>query len=152
MEIKVCSAFVSYAKDDITLNLVYAPDANTPYLETGDHITITNTNHPNHNYTYTPSDEVNEVARLQTIYTAIAPSVTGLSKDYLYTVAISKHEYDITSVTTSVDANGDIIIDVILDYAPQNKDLVFEVRVDENVPANLVPQAAIVKIVSSDIS
>ncbi len=138
----------SGVKDEVTLDLVWAPDANTPYLETGNRIALNKENHPNHNYTYTPTDAADDKAKLQTVYTAMAPSVTDVSRDYLYTVAVSKHEYDIVSVTTSIDANGDIIIDLMLQYAPENEDLEFEVRVDENVPDHLVPQAAIVKILS----
>ena len=138
---------IANVKDDITLDLVYAPNVNTPYLETGDRIVINNQNHPNHTYTYTP-DEDDEEERLHTIYTAIAPSVSGVTRDFLYSVAVTKQEYDVTSVTTNIDANGDIIIDVVLQYAPENEDLQFEVKVDENVPAHLLPQAVIVKVLN----
>ncbi len=138
----------SSVKDEITLDLVYTPSANVPYLETGNRITLNNANHPNHNYTYTPDNVSDAGEILETIYTAKAPSVLGISKDYLYTVAVSKHAYDLVSTNTRIDENGDIIIDVVLQYAPENEDLNFEVRVDESVPDHLVPQAVIVKVLS----
>lgn len=129
-------------KDDISLDLVFTPDVNTPYIETGDRIVINDVNHPNHLYTYDESI-------LKTVYTATTPSVSNVSKDYLYSVAVSKHNYEVINVLTTVDPeNGDIYIDVELKYAPDNKDLTFEVRVDENVPKNLLPKAAIVKVLA----
>lgn len=136
------------AKDDITLDLVWAPDANTPYLETGNRIILSNENYPNHEYTYTPTDAADDKAKRQTVYTAITPSVTDVSKDFLYTVAVSKHGYEVTSVKTTFDENGDIIIYVALQYKPLSEDLEFEIRVDNSVPEHLVPQAAIVKILA----
>ena len=134
-------------KDDILLDLVMSPNVNTPYIETGHRIVINNKNHPNHSYTYSP-DGADEEKILKTVYTAIAPSVTDVSKDNLYSVAVSKHNYDITSLVTKVNENGDVIIDVVLTYAPDNKDLTFEVKVDNSVPENLIPQAAIVKVMA----
>ncbi len=134
------------SKDDITLDLVFTPDINTPYLETGNHITISNTNHPKHNYVYYPSDAVNDAVKLQTVYTANGPTVIGVSKNNIYTVVAKKHNYSVTSVQTKIAENGDVIIDVVLDYAPLNSNLTFEVKVDDDVPQDLVPQAAIVKL------
>lgn len=132
-------------KGDITLDLVYAPDVNTPYLETGDSITITSTNYPKHNYTY---DSVNGSIILKTEYTANGATISNVSKDNIYSVAVEKANYNVTSVNTTVDPkNGDVTIDVVLDYAPQNQNLRFEVKVADSVPDNLVPQAAIVKII-----
>lgn len=134
-------------KDDISLELVMTPNVGIPYIETGHKIVINNVNHPNHDYTYTPAD-ADEASILETVYTAKAPSVTDVSKENLYSVAVSKHNYDITSLTTTVNENGDVVIKVELTFAPDNEDLAFEVRVDNNVPENLIPQAAIVKVMA----
>ena len=133
-------------KDEITLDLVYAPDANTPYLETGDRITITNSSHPKHQYTWEPESETAEEHIEVTRYTAQTATFTDLPKGVLYSVATSKHGYNVTSITTRQEQNGDHIIDVVLEYAPDNNDLYFEVKVSEETPAELVPDAAIVKV------
>lgn len=128
----------STQKDDISFGLVSAPDHNTPYLETGDRITLSPDAYIGFNYI---------VAEDSTQYIAVAPVAADVVKGYLYSVTISKHSYSVTSVTTTPDASGDIYIDVVLDYTPQSLDLEFEVRV-ENVPQNLTPIAAIVKILA----
>lgn len=128
----------SAQKDDILLDIVRAPDYNTPYLETGDRIDLSSESHANFNF---------ESTTAFTKYTAVNPVVAGVSKDYLYSVVTSKHNYTVTSVTTTTNAAGDIFIDVVLDHAPQNEDLEFEVRV-EGVPNGLEPQAAIVKVLA----
>ena len=134
------------AKDDITLDLVYAPDVNTPYIETGDRIVLSNIAHEKHDYTYVPENAENNSSILKTVYTAKVPTVVGVSKDNLYSVAVSKHHYDVTSISTTPNENGDFVINVVLDYAPENQDLKFEVKVADDVPEKLIPQAAIVKI------
>ena len=128
----------SAQKDDILLDIVWAPNYDTPYLETGDRIDLSSEHHANFNF---------ESTTAYTKYTAVNPVVAGVSKDYLYSAVTSKHNYTVTSVTTTTDANGDIFIDVVLEHAPQNENLEFVVRV-ENVPGNLVPQAAIVKVLA----
>ena len=125
-------------KNKITLDLVWAPNYDTPYLETGDRIDLSSGNYTNFSFESTTEF---------TKYIAVNPVVSGVSKDYLYSVVTSKHNYTVTSVTTTTDAAGDIYINVVLDHAPQNEDLEFEVRV-ENVPESLKPQAAIVKILA----
>ena len=125
-------------KSNINLDLVWAPNYDTPYLETGDRLNLSSANHTGFSFVSTTE---------YTKYTATVPFVSGVSKDYLYSVVTSKHNYKVVSVTTTTDANGDFYIDVVLDHAPQNEDLEFEVRV-ENTPSHLVPQAAIVKILA----
>ena len=136
----------SASKDDIKLNLVYTPDLGTPYLETGDSIVLSDKNHEKHSYTYEPEDANDKASKLKTVYTANGPTVSGVSKDYSYSVSVIKHNYSITSVHSTVADNGDVVIDVVLDYSPQNHDLQFEVKVADSVPNHLIPQAAIVKI------
>lgn len=125
-------------KDEVSFDIVFAPNYNAPYLETGDHVELSEDYYPNFSM---------EATETYTKYEAVNPVVSGVVKDYLYSAVISKHNYNVTSVTTNIDASGDVYIDVVLDYAPQNQDLEFEVRV-ENVPENLTPQAAIVKVLA----
>jgi len=128
----------SSQKDDIAFDIVFAPNYDTPYLETGDHVELSGNSHAGFNM---------EAAEAFTKYTAVNPVVADVVKEYLYSVVASKHNYNLTSVTATTDAAGDIHIEVVLDYAPQNQDLEFEVRV-ENVPENLAPIAAIVKVLA----
>ena len=128
----------SSQKDDVTFDIVFAPDYDTPYLETGDRVELSAASH--NNFTKESTDSY-------TKYRAINPVVSDVVKAYLYSAVVSKHNYNLTSVTTTLDASGDIYIDIVLDYAPQNKDLEFEVRV-ENVPEGLAPRAAIVKVLA----
>ena len=128
----------SLQKDDILFDVVYTPDNNTPYVEMGDSFDISSDSHDN--FSFESTDKF-------TKYISVKPTISGVSKDNLYSVVTAKHNYNVTSITTTTDANGDVYINVVLDYAPKNLDLEFEVRV-EGVPGNLVPQAAIVKILA----
>ena len=128
----------SAQKDDILLDIVWAPNYDTPYLETGDRVDLSSENHVNFNF---------ESTTAYTKYTAINPVVSDVVKGNWYSVVTSKHNYKVTSITTTTDDTGDIFINVVLAHAPQNEDLEFEVRV-EGVPNGLKPQAAIVKILA----
>ncbi len=125
-------------KDDILFDVVYTPSNDIPYVEMGDHFDLSSESHAN--FSFESNDDY-------TKYIAVNPTIAGVSKDNLYSVVTGKHNYDVVSITTTTDENGDIYINVVLDYAPKNQDLEFEVRV-EDVPAGLVPQAAIVKIIA----
>lgn len=125
-------------KDNLLLDIVWAPNLNTPYLETGDRVDLSADAHANFLFESTTE---------YTKYTAVSPIVSGVSKDYFYSVATSKHNYSVVSVTSTTNASGDVLIDIVLDYTPKNQNLTFEVRV-ENVPQNLTPIAAIVKVLA----
>lgn len=62
-----------------------------------------------------------------------------------YTVVASKSGYD-TKITPSQDADGNWIIDVVMNYKPTNFDVEFTVEVDQAVPERYIPDAAIVKV------
>lgn len=128
----------SSQKDDIIFNVVYTPSNDTPYVEMGDEFDLSSESYAN--FSFESNDDY-------TKYIAINPTIAGVSKDNLYSVVTGKHNYNVTSITTTTDENGDVYINVVLDYAPQNQDLEFEVRV-EDVPEGLAPQAAIVKILA----
>ena len=65
--------------------------------------------------------------------------------DVDYTVVTSKSGYD-TTVTPKQDADGNWIIDVVMTYNPSNFDIGFTVKVDGAVPAQYIPDSAIVKV------
>ena len=128
----------SAEKDYISFDLVSAPNYNTPYLETGHFAELSDDSHTGFSYESTADF---------TKYIALTPVAADVLKDYWYSVSVSKHNYNVSSVSARPDASGDYYIEVVLDYAPQNLELEFEVRV-ENVPENLMPQAAIVKVLA----
>lgn len=85
-----------------------------------------------------------------TIYTATSPTFKDLPKDMEYTVTTAKSGYVIKSITSSTDENGDVILDVVLVYDPNEFDFVFEVELDDNakgLPAEMKPVAANVKVI-----
>ena len=91
-----------------------------------------------------PDQEVDD-----TIYTATSPTFKDLPKDMEYTVTTAKSGYVIKSITSSTDENGDVILDVVLVYDPNEFDFVFEVELDDNakgLPAEMKPVAANVKV------
>ena len=124
-------------KDDVFLALVSRANSDSPYLETGDTLTLNETNHEGFEH-----DEEANV----TVYTAEGVTYTDMpGGEVEYTVVTSKSGYD-TTVTPKQDADGNWIIDVVMTYNPTNFDLAFTVEVDENVPEQYVPNAAIVKV------
>ena len=66
-----------------------------------------------------------------TYYTAKAPVLKNAFEDNDYTVEIAKTDYEIKSLTTKTDENGDVTVDVLLKYEPKNADLTFTVELDE---------------------
>lgn len=124
-------------KDDVFLALVSRANSDSPYLETGDTLTLNETNHEGFEH-----DEEANV----TVYTAEGVTYTDMpGGEVEYTVVTSKSGYD-TTVTPKQDADGNWIIAVVMTYNPTNFDLAFTVEVDENVPEQYVPDAAIVKV------
>lgn len=124
-------------KSDVSFDLVFAPDADTPFLETGDSVTLSSDDHANFSFESTTE---------YTKYLALSPTVKGVLKDNIYSVFTNKHNYMVISKTTATNETGDVFIDIVLDYSPRSMELEFSVKVDETVPKNLVPTAAIVKI------
>lgn len=123
--------------DDVLLELVSRADASSAYLETGDVLVLSDVAHTG--FEYSLNDKV-------TKYTADSPVYTDMPGGTVeYTVVTSKSGYD-TSVTATQDADGNWTIDVQMVYNPTNFDFEFTVEVDENVPDEYVPDAAIVKV------
>ena len=124
-------------KDDVFLALVSRENSQSPYLETGDTLTLNDTTHQG--FTYQEKENV-------TVYAAEGFTYTDMpGGEAAYTVVTSKSGYD-TTITPKQDADGNWIIDVVMTYNPSNFDLEFTVEVDENVPEQYIPDAAIVKV------
>ena len=124
-------------KDDLFLSLVSKADNQSPYLETGDTLTLNNKNYSGFRHS-----EIDKVTK----YTAERPTFTDMPGGTAqYTVVTSKSGYD-TSIKAAQDADGNWTIDVELTYNPTNFDLNFTVEVDKDVPDKYVPTAAIVKV------
>lgn len=139
-------------KDELTVALVSRPDEGAAYLETGHVVNFSNDGMTGYDYyadgnKYTAGSKPQSEDRvLTTQYTATAATVTGVSGSAQYTARTEKSHYDVTSVTSTQDANGNWIIDVVLDYDPDNFDLAFTVGVEKDIPAQYVPTAAIVRV------
>lgn len=84
-----------------------------------------------------------------TTYTATAPTFTNVPADMEYTTTTAKSHYALQSVTQSVDANGNIIINANLIYDPHTFDFKFDVELDDAakaLPAELKPIGVGVKV------
>ena len=124
-------------KDDVFISLVSRANNTSAYLETGDTLTLNDAAHVG--FEYSESGD-------KTQYTATSPTFTDMPGDSAeYTVVTSKSGYD-TSVEATQDANGNWVINVVMTYNPTNFDLNFTVEVDETVPSQYLPDAAIVKV------
>lgn len=64
----------------------------------------------------------------KTYYLAKAPILTNVLQGQEYTVEVVKTHYEITSITTETDENGDVTLNVELIYDPKNADLAFTVE------------------------
>ena len=87
--------------------------------------------------------------KIYTYYTATKPVATNVLKSSDYTLEIEKSGYDLKTITKTTDANGNIILEAVLKYAPKNQDFKFSVELDEkakSLPQNLLPNAAHVKV------
>lgn len=78
-------------------------------------------------------------------YEAITKKFDG-EADAEYSVSCAKSDYELTSVTSYTEAEGDIVIDVVLDFEPNNFDLVFNVEMDEDIPSYLYPAGVSVQV------
>ena len=140
------------SKDDIFVSLVARDNKNAPYLEVPNcDLSVNESSHNGHTL-YVNGTAANNYAAAgttditQTRFEEDAtPTFTGLSAGKEYFATVAKAGYDSTVTATKL-ANGDWVIDVKLKFAPESEELTFEVKMDENVPAELYPEAAIVKV------
>lgn len=122
----------STTKDDVFVSLVSRENESSPYLEVADKdlnlgagVTV-------------PADQ-KETKYLGNVFTDMPGGTRG------YTVVTSKSGYN-TEITAKQADNGDWTIDVVMTYKPSNFDLQFTVEVDDSVPDQYIPVAAIVKV------
>ena len=78
-------------------------------------------------------------------YTAATKTFDG-EKGAKYSVTCGKSGYELKSVSSTTDAEGNTVIDVELEFAPNNFDLVFNVKMDESVPSQLYPASVNVQV------
>lgn len=85
----------------------------------------------------------------KTVYTATKAVAHNVLASSDYTVEIAKTGYELLSVTTTKDDNGNIIIDAQLQCAPSNHDFKFSVELDEDskkLPKEFLPVAVHAKV------
>lgn len=88
--------------------------------------------------------------RNYTEYSAKDPVQENVLKNAEYTFTTTKSGYTLESVTQTVGENGDITIDAVLIYNPNNFDFTYSVRLDEEakqLPDSFKPVAANVKVI-----
>ena len=122
-------------KDHVTFTVASKANQASPYLEVGETLTLTKTAHNGFDYS------VNGNVTKYEGYT-LTDMPGGEAQ---YTVVTSKSGYE-TNITHRQDASGNWVINVVMTYKPSNFDLDFTVEVDDSVPAEYVPDAAIVKV------
>lgn len=88
----------------------------------------------------------------KTVYTAKYPNLEDVAKGMEYSIEVAKSSYELTSVETEYDAEGNVTLTATLKFSPKNTDLVFDVELDEP-SKNLIkehpqykPKAANVKV------
>lgn len=133
-------------KDEVTVALAKRDNSSSPYIETGHTLNLNNTSYSGFTYIPTYGENQSEAEIRTTKYTSNGATYTNLyGGDVEYTVVASKSGYD-TAITPTKDVDGNWIINVVMTYNPTNFDLDFTVTVDETVPAQYIPTAAIVKV------
>ena len=101
--------------------------------------TLTYTNHEGYEYEYISSDKVSK-------YTATEKAF-DVEEGAEYSVSCSKSGYTVTSVTSDKDTEGNIVINIVLEFDPNNFDLEFNVKMDESVPSYLYPAGVNVQVI-----
>lgn len=125
-------------KDDVFMSLVSKANSTAAYLETGKTLALGAGSH--NGFAYSESANVTQYTAEGFVFT----NMPGGTAEY--TVVTSKSGYDVISVTPTKDGDGNWTIDVEMKYNPTNFDVKFTVMVDENLPEEYIPKAAIVKV------
>ena len=79
-------------------------------------------------YTLTYNDSTEGVDT--TTYTATAPLLTNALPGKEYSVEVIKSGYEIRNISSTTDTDGNITLDVLLQYEPLDADLTFSVELD----------------------
>lgn len=67
-------------------------------------------------------------------------------EDAEYSVSCAMSGYAVKSVTSNKDSEGNTVVEVVLNYEPNNFDLKFDVKMDEGVPSYLYPAGVNVQV------
>ncbi len=146
---KVDGGFDSNAnKDELVVDFLEMKAGSQALVETGDKLFFSKDSQTDENgndkaYTYTADVAGSEI--LATRYTATAPTYSGLLESSAFGVSFNKSGYDAV-VDKTQDENGNWTIDIKLTYNPDDFDLEFSVRMADDVPTELYPDAVIVKV------
>lgn len=140
-------------KDELVVDFLEQTKDSPAFVETGDRLFfakegVTDENGNTKEYKYTADIKGGEI--LETVYTAIVPTYEGRLESSYFGVSLAKSGYDVGEIKKIKDANGNWIIDIPLVYNPDDFDVEFSVRMDEDVPVELYPDAVIVKIACWD--
>ena len=127
-------------RDEVQLALVSRVDNSSPYLEVpGYTLQLSRDSHDGFVYSVNNDTKVTKYEPDGATFT----NMTGGTTEY--SVVASKSGYN-TVITPVQDADGNWTINVVMTYKPDSFDLDFTVEVDEEVPAQYVPKAAIVRV------
>ena len=135
-------------KDELVVDFLEMKAGSPALVETGDKIFFskdgqTDENGNEKSYAYNADVAGSEI--LATRYTATAPTYTGLLESSSFGVSFNKSGYDAV-VDKTQDENGNWTININLTYNPDDFDLEFSVRMADDVPTELYPDAVIVKV------
>jgi len=90
----------------------------------------------------------------ETHYTSVKPLLVNVVGGNDYSVEVTKSGYEIYSLTSTEDAEGNVTLDVKLRYDPKNADLVFKIELDDEAKElvkeypQYKPKAVDIKILS----
>ncbi|MBR3596426.1 MAG: InlB B-repeat-containing protein [Clostridia bacterium] len=140
-------------KDELVVDFLEQRKDSPAFIETGDKLyfskeDVTDEKGNSKAFEYTPDVQGGEI--LETKYTAIAPTYEGLLESSYFGVALSKSGYDVGIIEKIKDEEGNWTINIPLQYNPDDFDLEFSIKMDEDVPKELYPDAVIIKIACWD--
>ncbi len=140
-------------KDELVVDFLEQTKDSPAFIETGDKLYfskdgVTDEKGNRKAFEYTPYVQGGEI--LETKYTAIAPTYEGLLESSYFGVALSKSGYDVGTIEKIKDEEGNWTINIPLQYNPDDFDLEFSIKMDEDVPKELYPDAVIIKIACWD--
>lgn len=115
----------------------------TANLPIGDRVQLTPDSHDGYDFHYDEANRVSTYTMQDGVY-----AYTDMPQGQ-YTIHTAKSHYSFTvSVVEEFAANGDLIINIVYTFEPNNFDLTFDIVVDDSVPTELYPQAVNVKILA----
>ena len=140
-------------KDELLVEFLEMPAGAPAFAETGDKLNFSKegvTDENGYSKDYTCTEEITNGTVLKTIYKADSYTYTGLLDSSEFGATVSKSGYDVLEVKKTKLENGDWEIDISLRYNPDDFDLGFSVKMADDVPKELYPDAVIVKIACWD--